>query len=140
MSSKTDSHEQSREKVCGVCFRKPKQYQKISPLVLHLIKKHSYKDYSLQDKYLPVICCMSCVCALKVIESGKYGRNLPDIDYTDLKKPQAVNTRSAVSEKCSCSICAVARLNGHEYKEYEKTRRAKPRRPREKEKGTSVTV
>ena len=140
MSSKTDSHEQSREKVCGVCFRKPKQYQKISPLVLHLIKKHSYKDYSLQDTYLPVICCMSCVCALKVIESGKDGRNLPDIDYTDLKKPQAVNTRSAVSEKCCCSICAVARLNGHEYKEYEKTRRAKPGRPREKEKGTSVTV
>ena len=140
MSSRTDSHEQNRSKVCGLCFRKPKQHQRISPSVLTMIKKHSHKDYSLDDTSLPVIICTSCVKTLKVVDSGSIDRKLPDVNYNDLSKPQPVNTRSTICEKCSCSVCAVARMYGHEYQAYEKTRRDKPGRPSNKEIRPGVTV
>ena len=132
IASMRPGHEQSRKRVCGVCFRKPKNYQSISPLVLDLINKHSYKDYSIEDISLPTIVCMSCVKTLKVIDSDKVNRKLPDIDYMSLVKPKNVNTRSSENEKCCCSICTIARLNGREYLEYEKGQREKQGRPTQK--------
>ena len=142
MNSKSEAHEQNRVKVCGVCFRKPKpkMFQKISPFILNLIWKHSFNDYSLEDTSLPVIICLSCTQTLKVIDSGKVDRKLPAVDYNELVKPQTVSTRSTVSEKCCCTICVVARMNGLEYKQYEKTSREQAGRPREKEEEIIMTV
>ena len=91
MSSRIERHEQNRGKVCGLCLRKPKQIQKISVSVLNLIQKHSYEDYSLEDTSLPVVICTSCVKTLQVIDEGKDDRKLPDVEYSELTKPQAVN-------------------------------------------------
>ena len=126
--------------MCGVCLRKPKQYQKISESALVLIKNHSYKDYSLEDTSLPLIICTSCVKTLKVIDSGQDDRRVPDVDYQGLTKPQIVNTRSGISEKCCCSLCVIARMNGVDYKAHDKQMRDKPGRPSEKVKVTRVTV
>ena len=68
MPSTPLSHEEFRRKVCGVCLRKPKTHQNISPAVLHLIQKHHYTEYSLEDEFLPLICCMGCVSSLKAID------------------------------------------------------------------------
>ena len=62
------SHLECRKLVCGVCLRKEKHTQAINPAVLALIKMHHYRDYSLQDEYLPLIACKSCVATLKAID------------------------------------------------------------------------
>ena len=82
MSTRSAHHERSRISVCGVCFRKPKDHQKISPMILELIKKHCYTDYSLDDLSLPLIVCKSCAKTLKVVDSDKPNRKVPGYDYT----------------------------------------------------------
>ena len=129
MSSKEECHERSRGKVCGACLRKPKHYQKISTQVLILIQKHCFTDYNLQDISLPLIICKSCVKSLTVIDGGATNRKVPSVDYEGLVKPKAITTRATVSEKCYCSICEIARMNGPEYLQYERRMRDKPGRP-----------
>ena len=84
MSDRINRHGKNRMLVCGVCFRKPRHSQMISPLVHQLIKTHYYKDYSLDDISLPLVCCKSCVKALKSIDSGKGNRKLPDFAFGSL--------------------------------------------------------
>ena len=121
MASRAKIHDRSRTKVCGVCFRKPKQFNKISEYTLNLIRKYVYEEYSLDDPSLPIIICTSCIKTVTVIESGNSDRKLPDIDYTSLTKPPRVDTRSGDYEKCSCSVCTIARMNGPEYTRHEKS-------------------
>ena len=113
MSDEINSHKNSRMRVCGVCFRKPKHFQIISPVILQLIKDIFYNNYSLDDNSLPLICCTSCVNALKAIHSGKSNRKLPEFDYGSLVIPRStINTRSKVVEICYCTICKIAKLYG----------------------------
>ena len=64
----TKSHKEFREVVCGVCLRKPKLSQKVTPIVLSLIKKHYWENYCLDDDFFPLIACKSCVATLKTID------------------------------------------------------------------------
>ena len=114
MSDSSDQHEANRSKVCGLCFRKPKNHQRITPMILNLIQKIVFDQYSLEDSYLPLIVCKSCVASLKVMDSDKANRALPDVDYAGLAKPKTLNTRSSSGEKCCCSGCVIARMNGLE--------------------------
>ena len=68
MPHHASSHLECRKLVCGVCLRKEKHTQAITPTVLALIKEHHYDDYSLQDDFLPLIACKSCVATLKAID------------------------------------------------------------------------
>ena len=126
MSDRIACHEHSRRAVCGICFRKLKHHQKITPMLLALIQKHAYKEYSLDDESLPLIVCKSCAKTLKVCGNG---RKLPDFDYGGLVKPISVNTRSGDNEKCNCSICEICRLNGNQFQKHEKAQRHNPGRP-----------
>ena len=118
--------------VCGVCFRKSKHHQRITPTVLALIQKHGYKDYSIDDPSLPYIICKSCAKTLKVLDSENPNRKLPYFDYGGLVKPALVNTRLADSDKCQCTICNISRLNENELQKHEKTQRNNPGRAAEK--------
>ena len=132
MSSRAEFHEKCRSKVCGVCLRKPKQFNKISEYTLSLIRKHVYESYSLEDESFPLIICTSCIKTVSVIVSGDSGRKLPDIDYAGLTKPPSKDTRSGSSEKCACSVCIIARMNASEYRAHEKSIRDNPGRPQVK--------
>ena len=68
MPSTKKSHEEFRLLVCGICWRKPKDLQTITPVVLDLIRRFCWSEYELEDKALPLAACKSCVKALKVIE------------------------------------------------------------------------
>ena len=68
MPTYASSHLEFRKLVCGVCLRKEKHTQAITPTILALIKEHHYDDYSLQDGFLPLIACKSCVASLKAID------------------------------------------------------------------------
>ena len=140
MTPRAEIHDRCRTKVCGVCFRKPKQFNKISEYTLNLIRKYVYEAYSLDDQSLPIIICTSCTKTLTVIDSGESDRKLPDIDYGSLTKPPRVDTRSGDNEKCDCSVCTIARMNGPEYVKHEKSMRNKPGRPPLKVQASSVTI
>ena len=140
MSTRETCHQKSRSLVCGVCFRKSKHIQKITPVFLTLIQKHSYKDYTLDDQALPNVLCKSCAKCLKVVDSEKPGRKLPVIDHSSLVKPVTINTRLGDNETCHCTICDIARLNGHEFKSYQKTQGIILGRPAEKIPETQYTI
>ena len=140
MTTRAEVHEKSRNKVCGVCLRKPKQLRKISESMLLLLKKHIYERYSLDDTSLPIVICTSCSKTVTVIESGQDDRKLPYIDYESLTTPPSVETRSVASEKCCCSLCIISRMNGPEYQAHEKLMRDKPGRPRIDVEVPSVTI
>ena len=62
------THNEFRDIVCGVCLRKPKLFQKITPLVLSLIQKYHWKNYCLDDDFCPLIACKSCVATMKAVD------------------------------------------------------------------------
>ena len=132
MTTREAYHQNSRMCICGVCFRKSKYIQKITPLILTLIQKHKYNNYSLEDQALPLVICKLCANVIKVVDSDQPNRKLPDFDYDSLVKPTIVNTRLGDKEKCHCTICDIFQLNGHKFKNYAKSQRSKPGRPAEK--------
>ena len=131
ISYKALTHSDCRKLVCGVCLRKGKHTQSITPSILELIREHHFEDYSLEQEYLPMIVCKSCVISLKVVNTDKENskRKLPEVTYGDLEKPREVNTRSTDNTACQCTICKIGRLSGLDYQRYENEMRLKPGRP-----------
>ena len=48
------------------------------------------------------------------------GRLPPTPDYSSLSEIVRPVTRASSDTKCSCHICFIGRMNGHEYKQYDK--------------------
>ena len=71
MPYKALTHSDCRKLVCGVCLRKEKHTQSITPNILGLIREQHNKEYSLDQEHLPVIVCKSCVISLKVVSKDK---------------------------------------------------------------------
>ena len=142
MPNKALTHLDCRKLVCGVCLRKEKHTQSITPSILALIRKHQFEEYSLEQDHLPVVVCKSCVTALKVVskdgENAK--RKLPQVNFNDLEKPRAVTTRSADNMACQCTICKIGRLKAGNYRKHEDEMRQKPGRPRMQEPENSIPV
>ena len=104
MPNKALTHSEFRKLVCGVCLRKEKHTQSITPNILALIREHHYEEYSLEQEHLPVIVCKSCVMTLKAQSKDQENarRKLPQVTYDDLQKPRKVITRSADNTACQC--------------------------------------
>ena len=71
MPNKKKGHEDFRRAICGICWRKPKDLQSISPAVLSLIKTHCYPEYDLANKALPLSACKSFVRTVKIVDKVK---------------------------------------------------------------------
>ena len=68
MPSFKKTHEDFWQVICGVCWRKPKNLQIISPAVLSMIQSHCYKEYDLENRALPLSACKPCVAVLRTID------------------------------------------------------------------------
>ena len=120
------THAEWLTRVCGVCLSKNANLRKISESDLNLIKQFNQSDYDLEKK--PSVVCTACHVTLKFIsENGKNaGRNLPNIDYDDLRLPVVTRQQQMY---CDCIYCNVGRLNGQQYKNWYKSIRNRPGRP-----------
>ena len=120
------THSEWLTRVCGVCLGKNSDLRKISDSDLKLIKQFNQPDYDMERK--PSVLCRSCYKTLQFIsENGlNAGRNLPIIDYENLRLPVVTRQQQMY---CDCIYCNVGRLNGQQYKNWYKSIRTGPGRP-----------
>ena len=108
---------------------KPKSVENISQHYLTLIRKHHFVDYNLTSGDYPTVICSSCKRALRDKEkfSVDAKRKLPLVRYHKMRGTQA----SRSFDKCLCSWCQIARLNGGPYMKHCNEVREGPGRPLE---------
>ena len=124
------THDQNREKICLLCFTKPKESnrRKIQDgPILTRIQTFFMQNYNPNIQYMPNGICTRCAGLLNAIEKAKenckklkcscIGNNHNNGDKESLKLPDPVDfsaleiptiTRNNTIE-CSCSICKIAR-------------------------------
>ena len=137
MPNRALTHEEVLKKLCGVCRRKQKGLENISPTYLGLIKKYHHADYDLTSGKFPQVICPGCKAVLRdgrrSEENGTCPkRKLPENEYTLM----VLDTRVSRSEtSCQCSWCNIWRLNGEgkDYKHYSELVRDPPGQPRKYE-------
>ena len=102
------THSEWLTRVCGVCLGKNSDLRKISDSDLKLIKQFNQSDYDMERK--PSVLCRSCYKTLQFIsENGlNAGRNLPIIDYENLRLPVVTRQQQMY---CDCIYCNVGMLN-----------------------------
>ena len=131
------THEQVLKKICGVCRRKQKSLENISPTYLSLIQKFHHAGYDLTNGMFPTVICPGCK---KILRDGRSSeltgsvpkRNLPENMYSLM----SLDTRVSRSEtNCQCSWCGIWRLNGMggDYKDFSELVRDAPGQPRKYE-------
>ena len=131
------THEQVLKKLCGVCRRKQKSLENISPTYLGLIQKFHHAGYDLTNGMFPTVICPGCK---KILRDGRSSeltgtvpkRTLPENEYSLMN----LDTRVSRSEtNCQCSWCNTWRLNGEgkDYKHYSELVRDPPGQPRKYE-------
>ena len=137
MPNRALTHEEVLKKICGVCRRKQKSLENISPTYLGLIKKYHHSDYDLASGKFPQVICPGCKAVLRdgrdSEETGSSPkRKLPENEYTSMILDTRV-TRSETS--CQCSWCSIWRLNGEggDYKCFSEVVRDPPGQPRKHE-------
>ena len=87
MPNRALTHEEVLKKLCGVCRRKQKGLENISPTYLGLIKKYHHADYDLTSGKFPQVICPGCKAVLRdgrrSEENGTCPkRKLPENEYT----------------------------------------------------------
>ena len=133
MSLKGKSHEENLKLVCAVCtnLRGKKATRGVSDSEEQDIKKFAFSAYQKGSIYFPQGLCETChghLRKLKNVKTEDQGPKLllPDNYHLDL--PHA--TRSQSQSYCSCRWCLLARMNGLEFKlwqkEIKKGREGKP--------------
>ena len=131
------THEQVLKKLCGVCRRKQKSLENISPTYLGLIQKFHHAGYDLTNGMFPTVICPGCK---KILRDGRSSeltgtvpkRTLPENEYSLMN----LDTRVSRSEtNCQCSWCGIWRLNGEggDYKDFSELVRDPPGQPRKYE-------
>ena len=134
MPNRALTHEEVLKKICGVCRRKQKKLENISPTYLGLIKKYHHADYDLASGKFPEVICPGCKAVLRDGRSSEENgsspkRKLPENEYDSMVLDTRV-TRSETS--CQCSWCIIWRLNGEgrDYKRFSEVVRDPPGQPR----------
>ena len=114
------SHQESLAKVCAVCtnLRGEKGKRRVREVEVELIRKHVHPGYLLDSEIFPQGVCTKCSYDLKLLERGQPRTlTLPD-DYT-ITLPRSL--RSSPKGPCECRYCALARLQGPQYKAWKRT-------------------
>ena len=134
MPNRALTHEEVLKKICGVCRRKQKKLENISPTYLGLIKKYHHADYDLASGKFPEVICPGCKAVLRDGRSSEENgsspkRKLPENEYDSMVLDTRV-TRSETS--CQCSWCIIWSLNGmgRDYKRFAEVVRDPPGQPR----------
>ena len=132
------THEEVLKKICGVCRRKGKNLENISPTYLGLIQNFHHKSYDLNSGQFPSVICPSCKASLREVRNSKKDgtvakRKLPENQY----ELMVLDTRSSsrFETSCQCTWCSIWRLNGEgrDYKLFSEVVREKAGQPRKYE-------
>ena len=121
------THEENRSKVCAVCYCKSgsKANRKVSDKLELAIKDLVFKDYDKKDTKFPSGLCSDCYFNLMDATHGHSLQNrntpprqllIPDPEVYDIELQRL--TRSSSGVQCQCIICAIARLNGLQWKKF----------------------
>ena len=108
------SHNENREVLCGLCYRKSKDIRKINQN--HLLQLQTLVDsrYSLSDARFQTVLCAGCARILaahtKDPENPERGRKLLKPKYDNLTPPPVHHTRLSVDQFCPCTMCEMARV------------------------------
>ena len=110
------------KKICGLCYKKSKNLQNITPTILDLIKNHHYANYNVCDGDFATVLYDSCRRALRDIASSskkneQSKRKLPLPKYETMKRSRS--TRSNSDGYC-CGWCDVWRKYGGPHNHYMK--------------------
>ena len=102
MPNRALTHKEVLKKLCGVCRRKQKGLENISPTYLGLIKKYHHADYDLTSGKFPQVICPGCKAVLRdgrrSEENGTCPkRKLPENEYTLMVLDTRVNVPGATS-------------------------------------------
>ena len=123
-------HSDIMKTICGVCTRKfdGSELRGISDSDLILIKLYVFDQYDLS--LMPTKACRSCKKTLAHIDKfgTKSGKNVPSVNYKDLRLPSATATRNQALG-CQCSFCEIGRMKASDYKKHCDKVRAPPGRP-----------
>ena len=111
------THDQNRELVCLVCFKKGNSMIKIdSGVNLSRVQKYFIENYDPNEEKIPNGLCSRCRIILLDIEQGKKSVSaLPEpMDFSSLIFP-AITRSSKVNnlkdfQHCTCSICSIVRV------------------------------
>ena len=122
------THGDSLLAVCACCWLKPGSLRPVGSVLCDLIRKFRYQEYDTTSEIHPKVICDSCRWALT--ELGKDPENSsrelpPNPEYESLSVGTGPVTRTRSDTKCSCPICLIGRMNGLQYKEYEKVHSCK---------------
>ena len=104
------SHEESRNKVCGVCYLK--STDSVNAEQETLIRTHVDSAYDSNHLGFPNGICNKCRC--KLSRKNKVERSEKQEEYALLGKSKWL--RSKTDQNCTCAICKIAKSNGHDYK------------------------
>ena len=92
---------------------------------VNLIKKHVFSEYQEDSIWFPAGICVTCVFLLQKLSDEE--KIEPDKRKTiNLKLPDnylcdiPIQTRSKASSNCQCQWCKLARMNGLEYRRWQK--------------------
>jgi len=115
MPYKKKTHEQCRALVCLICYSKVNNNgRSITGPLEQLVKQKvsGFQEYSTMSTTYPSKICSTCRWKL-----------LKEKHITPLNIMKSCRQKGS-EEECSCQICHIAKLNGHQYTEYMKQLRS----------------
>ena len=108
------THNENRQLVCLICFKKGSRMLRITDKELGRIRKYFMEDFDPMNEKLPNGTCSRCRLLLYRIENGKPCVIDKGVDYSMLRFPAMTRFRGmgrvlGQITNCPCSICVIAR-------------------------------
>ena len=105
------SHDEARDVVCILCFKKSSTVRKLTEEHHQAIQEHFIDGLDFYfDHRLPRVICGTCLLTLNEYKRGIFVRKIELFEYSTLKSLRT-QTRSQ-GGICDCYVCETARTNG----------------------------